>query len=817
MTTPAPTCFHCGEPIPPGTRLTARVGDAARAVCCIGCRAAAEWIASLGLADYYRLRSEPAARARSGADFAAWDRPALRRLYVREHADGRAEVCVLVQGLRCAACGWLIERALGALPGLDEVNPNLAAKRLQLVGNPPGIALRRILAELARLGFEPQPLNAETLDALARAEQRAALKRLAVAGLGMMQAMMYAVALYAGAFAGMDPSTRDFFRWLGLLVTTPVVLYAGAPFLRGAARELAARRLGMDTPVALAVLLVYLASVIETVRGGAQVYFDSASMFVFLLLAARYLEMRSRHRAADVVDALARLQPALAARRTASGAFETVGTAELEPGDVIRVAAGGTIAADGELLDPSCRVDESLLTGEATPRLRRAGEVLLAGSTVLGGPVELRVRRIGADTVLSAIVRLVGRAGRQRPRWLRDSDVLAARFVGGVLLLAALTAAFWTWADAARAFPAALAVLVVACPCAFALAVPAATTRATAVLARCGVLVVKADALEKLTRITRLVFDKTGTLTDAQPELCGVETFGGWSEARCLRIAAALEAANPHPIAHALRTAARGRPPLHASALEGVVGAGVEGVVEGRHYRLGQRAFALDATAGDDADDGVWLADASGACAHFQLRERLRADAATTVAALRADGIEPEIASGDDAGRVAAIARRLGIAVWRARVTPAAKLARLAELRAGGAVVGAVGDGINDAPVLAGADLAIALGGGADLAQASADLVLAGDRLGALIDGRRIAAHTVRILRQNLRWALVYNFTSIPLAAAGLVPPWLAAIGMSLSSLAVVLNSLRIRVPRPAVPATAAAAPLALPSGVAPT
>src|SRR5579884_1410994 len=779
MTTPAPTCFHCGEPIPPGTRLTARVGDAARAVCCIGCRAAAEWIASLGLADYYRLRSEPAARARSGADFAAWDRPALRRLYVREHADGRAEVCVLVQGLRCAACGWLIERALGALPGLDEVNPNLAAKRLQLVWHPSRIALSAILAELARLGFEPQPLNAETLDALARAEQRAALKRLAVAGLGMMQAMMYAVALYAGAFAGMDPSTRDFFRWLGLLVTTPVVLYAGAPFLRGAARELAARRLGMDTPVALAVLLVYLASVIETVRGGAQVYFDSASMFVFLLLAARYLEMRSRHRAADVVDALARLQPALAARRTASGAFETVGTAELEPGDVIRVAAGGTIAADGELLDPSCRVDESLLTGEATPRL--------------------------------------GRAGRQRPRWLRDSDVLAARFVGGVLLLAALTAAFWTWADAARAFPAALAVLVVACPCAFALAVPAATTRATAVLARCGVLVVKADALEKLTRITRLVFDKTGTLTDAQPELCGVETFGGWSEARCLRIAAALEAANPHPIAHALRTAARGRPPLHASALEGVVGAGVEGVVEGRHYRLGQRAFALDATAGDDADDGVWLADASGACAHFQLRERLRADAATTVAALRADGIEPEIASGDDAGRVAAIARRLGIAVWRARVTPAAKLARLAELRAGGAVVGAVGDGINDAPVLAGADLAIALGGGADLAQASADLVLAGDRLGALIDGRRIAAHTVRILRQNLRWALVYNFTSIPLAAAGLVPPWLAAIGMSLSSLAVVLNSLRIRVPRPAVPATAAAAPLALPSGVAPT
>jgi len=784
-------CFHCAEPIPPDVHLHVVVGGATHAVCCIGCQAASEWIGTLGLDDYYRLRAEPAERAGVALDYSAWDRAQLQRLYVRERADGRREVCVLVQGMRCTACSWLIERALRAAPGCVDVGVNVAAKRVQLVWDPDASSLGALLERLARLGYTPHPLDAASLDALNSMENRRALKRLLVAGLGMMQSMMYAVALYAGAFEGMDAPTRDFFRWLGLLVCAPVILYAGAPFFLGAVRELTARRLGMDTPVALAIALVFVASLIETLRGGAQVYFDSASMFVFLLLGARQVELYGRQRAADVVDALARLQPATAQRRVGER-LETVGTHELTRGDVVVVEAGQTVPADGVLLDPQCLVDESLLTGESTPRRRAAGERLLAGTLLRSGPVGVRVSEVGADTVLSAIVRLVGRAQQQRPRWTRFADAIAARFVAGVLLLTALTAAAWLAFDPSRAFAASLAVLVVSCPCAFALAVPAATTRAVAVLAREGVLVLAPDALEKLLAVTRVVFDKTGTLSTRQMELVDTQPLGALAVSECLALAAALEIASTHPIAESLRHAAHGLPQRTATDLLTVAGAGVEGTIDGRRLRLGRTAFAWPAAADDR---GVLLADAHGPLARFVLREQVRADAAPTLAALAQDGLALEILSGDDAAHVAAIAQRLGIERWHARCTPEAKLAELERVRAGGDCVAMVGDGINDAPVLAGADLSVALGGGAQLAQSSADLVLAGDRLDALVTARRVAQRTARVLRQNVIWAAAYNFLSIPLAAVGLVPPWLAAIGMSLSSLFVVLNSLRIRRP----------------------
>jgi Cu2+-exporting ATPase len=374
--------------------------------------------------------------------------------------------------------------------------------------------------------------------------------------------------------------------------------------------------------------------------------------------------------------------------------------------------------------------------------------------------------------------------------------MLATRFVSGVLVLTALTVSAWLLIDPSRAFPAALAVLVVSCPCAFALAVPAVTTRAIAVLARAGVLVLKPDALEKLTRITHSVFDKTGTLTRNRPELLAVRPLAHVSTDECLRIAAALEAANAHPLGRAIQDAAVNLAPLRATEVHNRPGAGVEGSISGRRYRLGHAAFALQG--GGNGNDAVVLADAFGALARFDFRESLRADAQATLAALRAEGIGLEILSGDESAQVARVAQSLGVSEFRARATPASKLSRLQELRAAGAVVAVVGDGVNDAPVLAGADVAIALGDGAQLAQSSADIVLAGDRLDALVEARRIAALAERVLRQNLYWALAYNFLSIPLAALGFVPPWLAAIGMSLSSLLVVLNSLRVRAHVPA-------------------
>ena len=784
------TCFHCGEPIAQDVALYATVAGRTHPVCCIGCRAAAEWIASLGLSDYYRLRDTTAARATAVGDFRAWDRAPLQRLYVHTRTDGSAEAVLLIEGVRCAACSWLLEHALSALDGVREVGVNVAGKRLRVVWEPQRIALSALLEAIARLGYTPHPLDARALDDVATREQRIALKRLAVAGLGMMQAMMFAIVLYAGALEGIDAPTRDFFRWIGVVVTLPVVFYAALPFFRGAAREWRGRAFGMDTPVALAVALVFVASVVETVRGGAQVYFDSAGMFVFLLLGGRYLEMRARHRAADVVDALARLQPAVAQRRRADGALESVGVHELERGDCIVVADGATVPADGELLDAECRVDEALLSGESKALLRRRGDALIAGSVVCEGPAELRVERIGADTTLATIVRLADHAQQRRPHWTRYGERAAAWFVAGQLLATVATALAWLAVDPSRAFPAALAVLVVACPCAFALAVPASLARAFAVLTQHGVLALQPDAIERLVRADYFAFDKTGTLTDRALELATARPLAQRTAAECVALAAALEAGSSHPIARAFRQAAAAACVPRAENLRCVASAGVEGDIADMHYRLGRASFALGVTHADN--DDIVLADAHGPVARFTLRETLRSDAARTVAALQAQHAAVEVLSGDAAQRVADIAARVHPDHWRARQTPQQKFDRLHALRAQGHVVAVVGDGVNDAPALAGADLAIALGSGADLAQSHADIVLASDRLSTLVDARRIAARTLRVMRQNILWALAYNATSIPLAAMGWISPWLAAIGMSVSSLAVVLNSLRI-------------------------
>ena len=783
----ARTCFHCGEPVPPDLGLTVRVGGVERPVCCRGCEAAAAWIQGLGLADYYRLRTRSADRVESGADYSAWDRPAMRRMHVRVHSPGRAEVVVLVDNMRCAACAWLIERALGTQEGVCEVGVSAPARRVRLVFDPRTTRLSTLLESLARLGYTPHPLDIAALDALRQRESRDALKRLVVAGLGTMQAMMYAVALYAGQFDGMDPATRDFFRWLGFLVATPVVLYSARPFFAGAWREWRTRRLSMDTPVALAIAMIYVASLYATLTRGGEIYFDSVSMFVLFLLGARYVEMRARHRAGDLVDALARLQPATAERLHGDGdTGETVGVHELEAGDRVRVAAGASVPADGILLDRACHVDASLLTGESTPRPRQPGDSLMAGTLLLDGPVRLRVTRVGADTVLAGIVRMVTRAASDKPALARAADAHARRFVARTLGLTLLTALAWAWFDPARAFGAAIAVLVISCPCAFALAVPAALTRAVAVLARHGVLVVDGDALECLAGADVVVFDKTGTLTEPALDREHSEVLRGNLDQN-LAVVAALEQSSSHPLARALRAAATGLELPAVSERRDIPGHGVEGMINGVRYRLGRAEWA-----GDDRDERLLLCDERGVIARLAVHERPRPDAARTLAGLHADGARVAMFSGDRHERVARIAAQLGIEHWRAGATPADKLALLEDLRREGHVVAMVGDGINDAPVLTGADIALALGSGAALARASSGILLAGDRLDALLQARHVAGEMLRAMRQNMRWAVAYNLAAVPLAALGLVPPWLAAIGMSASSLIVLLNSLRI-------------------------
>ena len=798
------TCWHCSEPLRGSPVIHVRAGDALRPVCCHGCRAAVEWIVQLGLIDYYRLRTVAAPKPRTDdAGLDAWQRPEIARHVVREIPGGRCETMLLVEGLHCTGCVWLIERALLAVPGVVDATVNASARRARVAWRAGEASLPQLLEVLSRAGYRARPLDRQALDDARRRESQDALKRLLVAGFGAMQSMMFAAVLYLGTSDPLDDATRGLSRWLGFLIATPVVFYSAQPFFAGAARALAARRLGIDVPVAIAIAAIYGASLIEALRGGGHVYFDSVSMFVFFLLAGRHLEMRARHKTCDLTDALARLAPPYALRRCADGALERVGVHELAVGDRVHVNEGGVVPADGVLESSHCRVDQALLTGESATVRRSRGEQLIAGSVIEDGPAELRVDRVGKDTTLAGIAALVTRAQAERPRLARMGERAAARFVARVLALTAVTIVAWTLVDPSRAFTSALAVLVVSCPCAFALAVPSAITRALAVLARRGVLVVRPDAIEALAGATHVVFDKTGTLTEPVLAVAGVETSRGLTRDAALELAAPLARESRHPAARAIALAGSDRAMSVAANVRSETGRGIEGTLGDRHLRLGRADFALEGKpVSPRHDDAVVLADDSGELALFRLDERLRPGARAAIDALRVQGLTVLIASGDSARRVEAVAAQLGVREWRARQLPADKLAWRAALQATGARVIAVGDGVNDAPVLAGADVAVALAGGAELTQATSDIVLTGERLEVLATAREIARETLATLRQNHRWALVYNLAAMPLAALGLVHPWLAAAGMSASSIAVVLNSLRIGRRRECEPTT---------------
>lgn len=733
---------------------------------------------------------------------AAWAHPQLLAQVLRPRRDGHGEVVLRVDAITQPRTALALEQALRALPGVRQVSIQPAARRVRVVWDAGRFGLDRLIEQCAAAHCHAEPLPYDAADAQRAAELHVALKRLLVAGMCMMQVMSYALVIYLGVVDAVDATTRGLFRWLGFLTTIPLVAYSAWPFHAGAWRELRERRLGIHLPVALAVLLVFTASAVNTVRGAGEIYFDSISMFVFLLLVGRYVELRARQLGNAQGDAAIDAAPMLAQRHRADGTIETVPALALLPGDRVHLAEGATVPADGTLDADAARFDEALLTGESRPVLRHRGEPLAAGSVLLDGPAALRVERVGAATTAARLGALATRA-RQARRAIATGDRAIGRFVARVLLLTACTTAAWLVVDPARAFDAAVAVLVVACPCAFALTAPAAYTRALAVLSRHGVLVTDVTALDRLAHVNAALFDKTGTLGVPQLDPAGIEPLGAHTRGEVLALAAALARESSHPLAQAVaRVAGPATPGLRATAVEAVAGAGLRGDVGGHGLRFGRADFALAGQAvPKPLRDQLVLADDDGALAVFHLAERPRPDAGSTLAALRADGIAPSIASGDAPERVARLAAALHIDDWQARQTPETKLAHLQALHAAGHSVLVVGDGSNDAPILAAADVSAALGSGTALAHAQADLLLLDDHLDGLVHARRTARDLQLIVAQGRRWSLVYNLCAVPFAAFGLVTPWLAAIGMSLSSLAVVLNALRTgREPVAAVP-----------------
>ena len=780
----ANACHHCGEALP--ADVGRQVVDAdGLAYCCDGCAAAARWIREADLGDYYRLRTAAAGRVGTEPiDLSAWDREDL----LREHAHaipGGRRITLLTDGMRCAACAWLIQNALQREAGVAEVTANAVTGRIRIDWDPAQTPLSRVLDRLVSLGYRPWLAGGDARERARTAERNRWLLRLGIAGIGMLQAMMMAEALYLDFDSQMPAATRDFFRWLTFLLSTPVVFYSGWPFLAGMWRELRARHVGMDTLIATSTLLAYFASLYETIRGGPHVWYDAAVMFVFLLLAARMLEQRARNVASAQVDALARARPAFATRERPDGSRESVPLAELREGDVACIAVGDAVPADGVLLDRDAWFEESLLTGESGAVRKSPCAAVYAGTVSREAPARIRITCTGPETRLSQLTRLVEEAQSHRPRLARIADDIGSRFVLSLLFVAVLVYAGWRLYDPSRAFEVTLALLVISCPCALSLAVPTALAAAHGSLARAGVLATRADAMETLATATDIVFDKTGTLSDDQPALAAVETFDGLAPADALAIAAALERDAGHPLAAAFASGGAG---IAASDVRAVPGQGVEGRVEGRLWKLGQAGFVCGR-----ADDGaIWLGDGASAAARFELREHVRADAPQALQSLRTLGLRVHLSSGDAASRVQPLARTLDIGQAHARQRPEDKLALVRGLQAQGRIVAMVGDGLNDAPVLAGADVSLAMDKGAALAQRAADLVMTGPTLARIPVAVRVARATRRVIRQNLGWALGYNLLAIPLAASGMVTPWIAALGMAGSSLVVTLNALRL-------------------------
>ncbi len=771
-----------------------------------------------GLTDFYRHRTAPSRRAEDlipeqlrGLEL--YDRPDVQKSFVRAESEHVREAALILEGIVCAACVWLNERHVGGLPGVLEFRVNYSTHRVRVRWDERQIKLSDILAAIAAIGYIAHPFDPNRQEALQKRERGVALRRLAVAGLGSMQVMMLAVGLYVGDYQGMEDWIREFLRWICLILTVPVVTYSAQSFYGAAWRDLRRRQLGMDVPVALAILAAFAASVWYTWQGGGEVYYDSVTMFVFFLLTGRFLEMTARHRAAQISEALVRMLPATATRLNAADEEEIVSIVELAPGDRVLIRPGETIPADGRIIEGASSVDESLLTGESLPLPRQLGEALIGGAVNVDSPLVMRVEKVGADTVLSAISRLLDRAQGEKPRLALLADRIAAWFVAALLAVAAVVLlAWWSLSDFDTAFRVTLSVLVVTCPCALSLATPTAIVAATGTLTRLGVLTTRGHALETLARVTHVIFDKTGTLTFGRPQVAAVEPVGSLEPRHALALAAALERGSEHPVGRALAEAA-GETVPPATDLRNTPGSGIEGWVEGRRYRVGQPEFVaalrgcaprplaeeglgvrgLDRDDLDAASTWVALGDEGGLLAWFQLTDALRPGTAAAVAALQARGLTVELLSGDRPDAVAHIAGEVEIATAAGGMSPQDKLNRLRELQQQGAVVAMVGDGVNDAPVLAAAQVSLAMGGGTQLAHATADMILLSEKLEHLVGGVDMARRTLTIMRENFAWAIGYNLIALPLAAGGWLTPWMSAIGMSFSSLVVVVNALRLR------------------------
>ena len=780
------SCYHCGEDVPANTDFKVEILGEIRDMCCPGCETVAQTIVDSGLVSYYQYRTAPAEKADLVPEqlqaLIHYDNADVQSEFVRNR-ENVSEVTLSLEGVSCAACAWLIEKQVSNTAGLVSIRVNTTTNRALLAWDKTQVRLSELLSVIHKLGYKAAPFEADKQEASYHRMMKQYLYRLGIAGLATMQVMMLAVALYLEVFGDLEPEFKSYFRWVSLIFATPVLLYSALPFYLNAWRSIKGRTLGMDVPVSIALIFAYVASLVATVTEQGEVFFESISMFTFFLLVGRFLEMRARRKAAAASGNLLKLIPAIAT--TLDG--DQIPVKTLKVGDRIRVLPGEHIPADGKVISGRIHIDESMLTGESVHVVKREGDIVYAGTLNGDESFELEVVSSKADSMISNIVRLQDEAQHSKPKIAEIADIVARYFVGVILIISAGTWFYWHQTKPDDAFWIMLSVLVATCPCALSLATPTALTCATSRMGNFGILLRKGHVFETLCKINHLVVDKTGTLTKGDIEVCETKVLSDLPQKDCLSLAAALEAHANHPIARSFVTYTNDD--FIVSDVQNVIGSGIEGMWNGKIVKIGSAAFVQGKESGES--QAVYLSVDGKHVASFYYRDPIRKESKAFIQRFADAGIKTTLLTGDSLSNAQPVANEIGIDHIVASAKPEDKLAYLKSLDEN-SITMMVGDGINDAPTLAGAHLSVAMGGGTDVAKASADMTLLGDNLEKLLEARLLALRTRKIIRENLAWSLGYNLLILPLAVAGLVAPYIAVVGMSASSIIVVSNSLRL-------------------------
>lgn len=801
-------CYHCSSVILPGEFIEADLGGVTRPFCCPGCMAIAQTIHGEGLEVFYARRAQAGEKP---AEYLAsnqipeklqpYDDPSLRGRFTRPFGSaGELETTLRLEKIRCAACVWLCEQHLRRTTGVKDVQINYVTQKVLVRFLPDQTSLARLIFEIERVGYEAWPFEPSLSLERAKKERRQLLTRLGVALLGMMQVMMYAWPSYVGA-NDITPEYDLLLAWASWVLTVPVMVYSAGPIFQAAWRSVQLFKqthlLGMDVPIALALALAFIAGSINLIMGSGQSYFDSITMFVAFILAARYVELLARQDAQGGAEALAKQLPATCERMLdypISRKVALVPVVNCNPGEILRVSPGEVVPADGILIENASSLDESLLTGESKPVEKKIGDRVYAGTHNILNPLIMKIEAVGQSTRIAGIASLLDQALLAKPVMVSLAEKWTAYFVIFLLFSAFLASTIWLYFDPSRAWTVLVSVLVASCPCALSLAVPTAMAAAQGAVTKLGLLIIRGHVMEGLVKTTDLVLDKTGTLTMGEPELQEITNLRpGFHSRDALAIAVALEVGQKHPLALSLLRAAQldhlSIPDL-TEPVSSVLG---KGLTSGS-YRIGSASWIGVQPGSQVGQYGqVHLADDDGLIASFIFLDTARDGLEDLLASAKRRKITVHLVSGDDPATVAWWANHVGIANYLGGCTPEDKYEYIERLQKAGRFIWAIGDGVNDAPLLARADISIAVGAGAPLAAAGADAILTAVSLEPLAKTLLLADKTATVIKENLLWALIYNLLAIPVAMMGWVNPWVAGIGMSLSSLAVTLNAWRLR------------------------